>query len=98
MQRKGEIVEIRKILLDKVVTVRKLPLTNAGCDNLRSIQQWMKQGLEGQLKTKVELPFPTVINHVLADYVKIKSIPPSSSTVKRQQDAASAEAESNRAE
>lgn len=68
-------MEVRKILLDKVVTVRKIPMTNAGCDNLKAIQLWMQEGMEKVLKTAVEVPYPTVIHNVLADYVKIKNIP-----------------------
>lgn len=68
-------MEVRKILLDKVVTVRKIPMTNTGCDNLRAIQKWMQEGLGSVLKCPVEVPFPTVINNVLADYVKLKNIP-----------------------
>lgn len=68
-------MEVRKILLDKVVTVRKIPMSNAGCDNLRAIQKWMQAGISQVLKVPVEIPFPTVINNVLADYVKIKNIP-----------------------
>ncbi|MCS5737280.1 DUF7195 family protein, partial [Herbiconiux daphne] len=61
--------------LDNVVTIRKIPMSNAGCDNLRAIQKWMQEGFGKVLKTQVEVPFPTVINNVLADYVKLKNIP-----------------------
>lgn len=67
-------MEVKKILLDNVVTVRKIPMTNNGCDNLRAIQNWMQRGFSEHLKANVEIPYPTVINNVLADYVKIKGI------------------------
>lgn len=67
-------MEVRKILLDNVVTVRKIPMTNMGCDNLRAIQAWLQEGLSQRLNQKVEVPFPTVINHVLSDYAKLKGI------------------------
>lgn len=68
-------MEIKKILLDNVVTVRKIPMTNNGCDNLRAIQRWMQEGISKTINAPVEIPFPTVVNNVLADYVKIKNIP-----------------------
>lgn len=34
----------------------------------------MQAGIGQVLETQVEVPFPTVINNVLADYVKIKGI------------------------
>ena len=67
-------MEVRKILLDNVVTIRKIPMTNNGCDNLRAIQRWMQDGIGEKLGQTVEIPFPTVINNVLADYVRLKGI------------------------
>lgn len=67
-------MEVRKLLLDNVVTTRRIPMTNTGCDNLKAIQRWMQKGIGEALKSPVEIPFPTVINNVLADYVKIKGI------------------------
>ncbi|ABY52883.1 hypothetical protein PQC55_gp085 [Escherichia phage vB_EcoP-CHD5UKE1] len=67
-------MEIRKMMLDNVVTTRRIPMTSTGCDNLRAIQKWMQAGIGQVLETQVEVPFPTVINNVLADYVKIKGI------------------------
>lgn len=67
-------MEVRKLILDNIITVRKIPMTNTGCDNLRAIQKWMQEGIGKTLKAPVEIPFPTVINNVLADYVKIKGI------------------------
>lgn len=67
-------MEVRKILLDNVVTIRRIPMTSTGCDNLRAIQKWMQAGIGSITKSQVEIPFPTVINNVLADYVKLKGI------------------------
>ena len=67
-------MEIRKMMLDNVVTTRRIPMTSTGCDNLRAIQKWMQEGIGGLVNSPVEIPFPTVINNVLADYVKLKGI------------------------
>lgn len=67
-------MEVRKILLDNVVTIRRIPMSSTGCDNLRAIQKWMQAGIGANLKSPVEIPFPTVIHNVLADYVKLKGI------------------------
>lgn len=67
-------MEVRKLLLDNVVTIRRIPMTSTGCDNLRAIQRWMQAGIGEAIKAPVEIPFPTVINNVLADYVKLKGI------------------------
>ena len=67
-------MEVKKILLDNVVTVRKIPMTNNGCDNLRAIQSWMQEGFSKHFGVSCEIPYPTVINNVLADYVKLKGI------------------------
>lgn len=67
-------MEIRKIMLDNVVTTRRIPMTSTGCDNLRAIQKWMQAGIGAAIEAPVEIPFPTVINNILADYVKLKGI------------------------
>lgn len=67
-------MEVKKILLDDVTVVRKIPMSNAGCDNLRAAQKYLVDGMTERLGKPVELPFPTVIHMVLADFVKRNNI------------------------
>lgn len=66
--------EVNRILLDDVAVIRKIPMSNAGCDNLRAAQKYLVEGLSELQKVQVELPFPTVIHMVLADFIKRHNI------------------------
>lgn len=63
-------MEVKKILLDDVAVVRKIPMSEKGCDNLRAAQKYLVDGLSARLGKPVELPYPTVINMVLADFIQ----------------------------
>lgn len=67
-------MEVKKILLDDVAVVRKIPMSEKGCDNLRAIQKYLVDGLSQRMGKPVELPYPTVINMVLADFVQRNNI------------------------
>lgn len=67
-------MEVRKLLLDDVAVIRKIPMSNLGCDNLRAAQRYLVDGLSKKLNAQVEIPFPMVIHMVLADFVKGKGI------------------------
>lgn len=67
-------MEVRKLLLDDVAVIRKIPMSNLGCDNLRAAQRYLVEGIGKKLGAQVEIPFPMVIHMVLADFVKEKNI------------------------
>lgn len=67
-------MEVRKLLLDDVAVIRKIPMSNRGCDNLRAAQRYLVDGLSKKLNAPVEIPFPMVIHMVLASFVKEKGI------------------------
>ncbi len=67
-------MEVKKILLDDVAVVRKIPMSEKGCDNLRAIQKYLVDGLSAKMGKPVELPYPTVINMVLAEFVQRHNI------------------------
>lgn len=67
-------MEVRKLLLDDVAVIRKIPMSNLGCDNLRAAQRYLVDGISKKLNSPVEIPFPMVIHMVLADFVKEKGI------------------------
>ena len=69
-----ETKEVKKILLDDVAVVRKIPMSNAGCDNLRAAQKYLVDGMTDRLGKPVELPFPTVIHMVLAEFIQRNNI------------------------
>lgn len=67
-------MEVRKLLLDDVAVIRKIPMSNTGCDNLRAAQRYLVDGLSKKRGAAVEIPFPTVIHMVLADFVRSHDI------------------------
>lgn len=67
-------MEVTKILLEDVAVVRKIPMSNKGCDNLRAAQKYLVDGFTRIKGGPVEIPFPMVIHMVLAEFVKIKNL------------------------
>lgn len=67
-------MEVRKLLLDDVAVIRKIPMSNKGCDNLRAAQRYLVDGLSKKLNAPVEIPFPMVIHMVLAFFIKENNI------------------------
>lgn len=67
-------MEVTKILLEDVAVVRKIPMSNLGCDNLRAAQKYLVGGISKLKGGPVEIPFPMVIHMVLADFVKSKGL------------------------
>ncbi|MCS5736792.1 DUF7195 family protein, partial [Herbiconiux daphne] len=63
-----------KLLLDDVAVIRKIPMSNLGCDNLRASQRFLVDGLSKKMNATVEIPFPMVIHMVLAYFVKENGI------------------------
>ena len=77
-------MEVRKLLLDDVAVIRKIPMSSLGCDNLRAAQRYLVEGISKKLDSQVEIPFPMVIHMVLADFVKEKQISVSNNSGNKQ--------------
>jgi len=64
-----------KILkLKDTVVQRSVPMTQGGCDALRSIRKSFQSTIEKESGHKVIMPLPTVIDLVLLDYIKLTGI------------------------
>lgn len=74
MENINSIKESRNLKLEAPVVIRKVPMTAAGCDMLRAIRKYQTEQLEKQQGISVDIPFPTAIHLVLADYCKLKGI------------------------
>lgn len=74
--------ETRNLRLENPVVVRKVPMTAKGCDMLRAIREYQSAEFKRQKGISVEIPFPTAIHLLMADYcaakgIKVESEPPS---------------------
>lgn len=67
-------IEMNNLRLEKPVVVRKMPMTQKGCDMLRAIREYQVGELTRQKGLNVSLPFPTSLHLMLVDYCKMKGI------------------------
>ena len=68
--------ENRQLLLKDIVVVRKIPMTEKGCDMLRAIRQYQIDELQKDDNSmqNVSIPFPTSLQLLMADYCKLRGI------------------------
>ena len=63
----------RQLLLKNIVVVRKIPMTEKGCDMLRAIRQYQVEQLQESMPN-VSIPFPTSFQLLMDDYCKLRDI------------------------
>lgn len=75
-ERNGAAVKETSVLrLENTVVVRKMPMTSHGCDMFRAVRNWQQEVMQKQQGKNVDIPFPTSLQLMLADYVKLRGIP-----------------------
>ena len=71
-----EMKETRMLKIDTPVVVRKVPMSAAGCNNLRAIREYQialyykKHGED----VEVEIPFPTSLHLMMEHYIQLLNI------------------------
>ncbi len=60
--------------LETPVVVRKVPMTAAGCDMLRSIREYQSTEYSSRHKCDVEIPFPTSIHLLMQEFCHMKGL------------------------
>lgn len=69
-----ENISKQNIKLENPVVVRKVPMSQKGCDLLRAIRKYQVDQFKEQKGVDIEISFPTSIHLLLVDYAKIKGI------------------------
>lgn len=71
---------VAKAMLRDTVTTRRVPMTEEGMSNLRAIRQYYIDEFKKRSPNKdIEIPYPSVFDMILRDFVKERNIHVSSS-------------------
>jgi hypothetical protein len=66
--------ETRTLKIDTPVVVRKVPMSKAGCSNLRAIREYQVKLYSEKHGADVEIPFPTSLHLMMEHYIKLIGI------------------------